>query len=117
MFKKIAGLFRKEPALVTGTGKLKEGHAKIISFGDVLAGTGVQVMLTRKGGELTAIDAVCPHQGALMDDGELIDGEFVVCPLHMYHFDPESGRERSDLCRDAQSYKIRQAGDDAEIWI
>lgn len=117
MFKKIAGLFRKEPALVTGTGKLKEGHAKIISFGDVLAGTGVQVMLTRKGGELTAIDAVCPHQGALMDDGELIDGEFVVCPLHMYHFDPKTGAERSQQCGPSRTFKVRDLGDDAEIWI
>lgn len=117
MFKKIVGLFRKEPALVTGAGKLAEGHSKVVTFGDVLAGTGIQVMISRVGGKLVAIDAICPHQGALMEDGPLAEGKFVVCPLHMYHFDPATGRERSDLCRDAQSYKIRQTGDDAEIWL
>ena len=69
MFKKIAGLFGKRPAVVKGTGKLQEGHSKVVSFGDVLAGTGVQVMISRLNGELMAIDAICPHQGVLMEDG------------------------------------------------
>jgi nitrite reductase/ring-hydroxylating ferredoxin subunit len=117
MFKKIAGLFGKRPAVVKGTGKLQEGHSKVVSFGDVLAGTGVQVMISRLNGELMAIDAICPHQGVLMEDGPLTDGKFVVCPLHLYHFNPKTGAERSAQCRNAQSYKVREVGDDAEIWL
>ena len=117
MFKKIVGMFRKEPALVKGTGKLEDGHSKIVTFGDVLAGTGIQVMFTRLDGKLTAIDAICPHQGVLMSDGALASGKWVECPLHMYHFDPKTGDERSAQCRKAQSYKVRDLGDDCEIWL
>lgn len=117
MFKKIAGLFRKQPVVVTGTGKLQEGHSKVVHIGDVLAGTGHQVLFTRLNGELMAIGAVCPHQGAQLDDGPLTDGKWVLCPLHMYHFDPKTGAERSHQCGASPPYKVREVGDDCEIWL
>lgn len=117
MFKKIVGLFRGKPALVKGTGKLEEGCSKVVTFGDVLAGTGTQVMFTRLEGKLHAIDAICPHQGVLMADGKLAEGKFVQCPLHLYHFDPKTGAERSAQCRSAKAFKVREADGDAEIWL
>jgi len=117
MFKKILGLFRGKPAIVKGTGKLAEGHSRIVTFGDVLAGTGTQIMFTRIEGKLHAIDAICPHQGVLMEDGPLAEGMYVRCPLHLYHFDPKSGDERSALCRSARAFKVREADGDAEVWL
>jgi len=117
MFKKIAGLFRGKPALVKGAGKLAEGQSKVVTFGDVLAGTATQVMFSRLNGELMAIDAICPHQGVLMDDGALAEGKYVRCPLHLYHFNPKTGAERSAQCRGARSFKVREVGDDADIWL
>lgn len=117
MFKKIAALFRRRPALVTGAGKLAEGETRIVTFGDVLAGTATQVAFSRLDGELLAIDAICPHQGVLMSDGPLHEGKYVLCPMHLYRFDPKSGKEQGGQCRGARPFKVRQVGDDAEIWL
>ncbi len=117
MFKKIAAMFRGRPALVTGAGKLAEGETRIVTFGDVLAGDATQVAFTRVDGQLHAIDAICPHQGVLMGDGPLHEGKYVVCEMHMYRFDPKTGKERGGQCRSARVFKVREVGEDAEVWI
>ena len=48
------------------------------------------IALFRKGDEVFAIDAVCPHAGALLDMG-YFDGKIVICPLHGWDFDVETG--------------------------
>ena len=116
MFKKIAALFRGKSALVTGAGKLEEGQAKVVTFGDVLAGNAIQVMFSRVDGELRAMDAICPHEGILMNDGPVEDGR-IVCPMHLFEFDTKSGVEKSAQCKKAKIFKVRELGDDAEVWI
>lgn len=46
----------------------------------------------RRDGSLRAVDAVCPHRGGPLADG-LADDRVVVCPLHGYTFDLDSGAE------------------------
>jgi nitrite reductase (NADH) small subunit/3-phenylpropionate/trans-cinnamate dioxygenase ferredoxin subunit len=43
-------------------------------------------------GRLVAIDDRCPHQGASLARGYVLDG-CIVCPWHGSRFDPETGRE------------------------
>jgi nitrite reductase (NADH) small subunit len=46
---------------------------------------GRQVALFREGDRVHALDAVCPHRGALLAFGEVRDG-VVHCPLHAWPF-------------------------------
>jgi nitrite reductase (NADH) small subunit len=46
----------------------------------------------RRDGSLRALDAVCPHRGGPLADG-LIDTRVVVCPLHSFTYDLETGCE------------------------
>lgn len=116
MFGRILGLFRGRSALVKGVHKLQEGYAKKIDLGDPLAG-GKQVVLCRVGGRLYALDALCPHAGGRIADGPLFDGKHAVCPLHNYLFEPATGRAVRGACADAKTYKVKETGDDCEVWV
>lgn len=49
------------------------------------------VGLYRLGGQVFAIDARCPHAGALLTRGEVCDG-VVTCPIHHWRFRICDGR-------------------------
>lgn len=46
--------------------------------------------LFREGDEVFALNAVCPHRGGPLDEGDLEDG-VVVCPWHGWDFDVRTG--------------------------
>lgn len=52
------------------------------------------IALFRKGDRVSAIDAICPHAGAFLDQG-YFDGTVVMCPLHGWDFDVETGASPS----------------------
>jgi len=114
---KLKGLFRGKPALIKGAGKLAEGQAKKVEIGDVLAGTGVELILCRVDGALRAVDARCPHEGGRIMDGPLVEGRFVTCPLHNFLFDPRTGKAHGVSCRAAKTYDVREVGNDCEVWL
>jgi nitrite reductase/ring-hydroxylating ferredoxin subunit len=111
---RILGLFRRRAALVKGAGRLEEGQARTVDLGDPLAG-GKQIVLARRGGKLFALDSACPHEGGRIVGGPLLEGRFVLCPLHNYRFDVETGRAWNDVCGKARVYAVRQVGEDAEV--
>jgi nitrite reductase/ring-hydroxylating ferredoxin subunit len=47
-------------------------------------------VLFNDGGRITAAADVCPHKGAPLSAGEFDDG-VVVCPLHGWEFDVQTG--------------------------
>ena len=51
---------------------------------------GVQVAVFRRGGQLCAIENICPHAGASLAEG-LLEGDEVLCPLHNFRFDIKTG--------------------------
>lgn len=113
---RILGLFRRPPALVKGAGRLEEGQSKKVDLGDLLAG-GKQIVLARKDGKLHAIDTHCPHEGGRIIDGPLLEGRYVVCPLHNYRFDVVTGKPwMVNVCGKARTYKVRETDGDAEVW-
>jgi len=69
-----------------------------------VAGRQVAVFRLRDG-TVRALDAVCPHRGGPLADGQ-IDADVVVCPLHAHVFDLGTG-----VCRtgrsDVTSYAVR----------
>jgi nitrite reductase/ring-hydroxylating ferredoxin subunit len=47
----------------------------------------------------------------------LREGRYVVCPLHNYKFDPETGRALGVACKDARTYRVSEQGRDCEIFL
>ena len=113
---KFLGLFRGRPALIKGSAQLPEGQSKRIELGDTLAG-GVEIVLCRLEGELHAVDRACPHEGGRIGDGPLVEGQFVVCPLHNYRFDPATGKPVGVVCKSARTYRVREVDGDAEVYL
>jgi cytochrome P450/nitrite reductase/ring-hydroxylating ferredoxin subunit len=63
-----------------------------------LSASGVDVVLARTGGGWRAFGGRCPHQGALLGEGEL-DGDSLVCRNHRWRFKLDSGqREGGPEC-------------------
>lgn len=60
-----------------------------------------KICLLRKGGEVFAFAALCPHAGAPLCEGWLDGLGRIVCPLHKYRFDPANGRNTS-----GEGYKL-----------
>jgi nitrite reductase (NADH) small subunit len=51
-----------------------------------------------RSGRVHAMDNECPHRGGPLADG-LLAGDRVVCPLHAYKFNLESGEcEQKNIC-------------------
>jgi len=116
MFSRLFGFLGPKPVLVQGTDKLPEGVSKIVSLGDPLAG-GKELVLCRSGGRLHALDRHCPHnEGGRFVDGPLLEGKYVMCPLHNYKFEPQTGRAVGVACPAAKVYRVRERDGDSEIW-
>ncbi|MEU4688849.1 Rieske 2Fe-2S domain-containing protein [Actinoplanes sp. NPDC023714] len=60
-------------------------------------------------GSLRAVDAVCPHQGGPLADGQ-IDNKVVVCPLHLFAWDLATGCSQSGQ-PPLTVYPVRADGD------
>ncbi len=110
-------LFGRKPARIEGTGKLPEGQAKKITFGDPLAGSGIDLVLARVEGRLFAVDSRCPHEGGYIQEGPLVEGRYVRCPLHNYHFDPKSGACVNAPCGKARVFRVEESGGGADIYL
>src|SRR4051794_33828650 len=52
---------------------------------------GVDLVALRVGGALKVFDGRCPHQGALLGEGEL-EGNTLVCRNHRWKFDRATGQ-------------------------
>ena len=69
---------------VIQAGEIAEGAGKAVIV------DGIQVAVFRRGGQLCAIENVCPHAGASLADGVLV-GDEVLCPLHNFRFNITTG--------------------------
>ena len=68
----------------------------------------VAVFRTRSG-KVFAVANRCPHRGGPLADG-MLAGEQVVCPLHAFRFDPETGTcDQPGVCAVA-TYPVEVVG-------
>ena len=51
---------------------------------------GNHILLSRIGGEVSALSGVCTHEETDLGNGFVLEGR-VVCPLHLSQFDLKSG--------------------------
>ncbi len=60
-----------------------------------------------------AVDDACPHAGASLGEG-MVDGAFVICPLHAYAYHSKTG-----ACEDddgpVRTFPVRRSGDVLEV--
>lgn len=87
------------------------GRVVVVATGDR------RVAVCNADGEYYAVEDVCTHDGASLDQGELT-GHEVECPRHGARFDVRSGRA---LClpavRPVKTYRTRVQDDIVEVEI
>jgi nitrite reductase (NADH) small subunit len=70
---------------VAAADELPLGGAQAYAVGDAMV-----AVFRLRSGELRAVDAVCPHSGGPLADGQF-DAKKVICPLHNYAFSLADG--------------------------
>ncbi len=76
---------------------------------------GIEVLLCRCEGQIFAIEDVCTHDGAPLDQGEL-EGCRIVCPRHGANFDVRTGEALTlPAVMPVASFKVRIEGDDVFV--
>ena len=76
---------------------------------------GMEVLLCKCEGRIYAIEDVCTHDGAPLDQGEL-EGCRIVCPRHGANFDVRTGEALTlPAVMPVASFKVRIEGDDVFV--
>jgi 3-phenylpropionate/trans-cinnamate dioxygenase ferredoxin subunit len=86
-----------------GAPALDTDFVPVCAFGEVTEGEirpvpGLQALLCRVGETLYAVESACPHAGALLEKGRLVEG-CLECPLHGARFALERGTIRRGPAR------------------
>ncbi|HZS54900.1 MAG TPA: Rieske 2Fe-2S domain-containing protein [Bryobacteraceae bacterium] len=69
-----------------------------------VAGERIAVFHARSG-QVFAVQAACPHKGGPLADG-LVGGGILICPLHAWKFDLNSGEALTGSCS-LKTYPVR----------
>lgn len=77
---------------------------------------GVQVCLANVGGELSALDNICPHRQGPLGQG-WIEGGSVVCPWHSWMFDVKTGEASYPAGERVGVFPVRIEGEDVLVDI
>ena len=86
---------------VAAADELPLGGARAYAVGDAMV-----AVFRLRSGELRAVDAVCPHSGGPLADGQF-DAKKVICPLHNYFFSLSDGRcVNGDMA--VRTYPVRE---------
>lgn len=73
-----------------------------------------QICIANAGGELSAMDNVCPHRGGPLGQGILEDGK-LICPWHAWAFDVKTGVAVHSPQAKVDVYEIKVAGEDVLV--
>lgn len=77
---------------------------------------GKELALFRVGDAIHALDALCPHEGAPLAQGEVVDG-VVTCPWHGWTFNACTGCSIEPKDRDVARYETLLEGDDVFVRV
>src|SRR5262245_12594769 len=101
---------------IPGSARLRDGEAKkVLVPSERPDAAPHEVVLVRLGGQLFALDSLCPHEGGRISEGPLWEGRYVSCPLHLYRFDPRTGEAVEVDCGPATTYPVREVNGAAEL--
>lgn len=65
--------------------------------------------------QVFAFEIQCPHRKADLTQGRITPYEEVVCPLHEYRFDLQTGQVKAGACPDLKVYACRLSESGLEI--
>jgi cytochrome P450/nitrite reductase/ring-hydroxylating ferredoxin subunit len=71
---------------------------------------GRPILISRINGRFSAIEAICPHAGGRLEDGEIENG-CVICPIHDAIFDLATGKvaAETDWATDLETFPVTVA--------
>lgn len=77
---------------------------------------GMTICVARIGGEVAALDNLCPHRQGPLGQG-WVEGNAVVCPWHSWAFDVKTGAAEFPAGERVAVYRTKQEGDDVLVDI
>src|SRR4051794_28837452 len=80
-----------------------------------VAGVTWPVLVTIVEGELIAVPGVCPHEDVALGDYGVLRGTTLLCRVHGFEFDVQTGRCEHDPRLHLRRYPVTLAGD--EVWV
>ncbi|MCH6200553.1 Rieske 2Fe-2S domain-containing protein [Aquiflexum sp. LQ15W] len=89
---------------------IPEKRIKLVQLG------GEKICISRNGDAFFAFEPFCPHRMASLIQGTIVRNE-IVCPLHQYRFDMQTGAVVSGQCPDLKVYKVELSDRGLAIWI
>jgi ferredoxin-nitrite reductase len=85
--------------VMIGRDELGDGTCKLVTV------NGAEIAVFRRQDRIYAIQNRCPHEGGALSAGTL-DGEDVICPLHGYRFNLETGACATDPGLRARTFAL-----------
>ncbi len=105
----VQPLVKSEPAKpLIRPQEIQEGSAKLFRM------KGEEMAVFRINGRLYGIQNICPHAGGQLCKGRIEGGE-VVCPMHGYKFDLETGACSTDPSLKVKVFKLVPQGEQYEL--
>lgn len=77
---------------------IPEGQIKAVQLG------GNKICVTQSKGLFFAFETLCPHQKASLAQGFITHFQELVCPLHSYRFNLNTGQPHNGDCPDLKLY-------------
>ncbi len=77
---------------------------------------GLELCVANVGGELSALDNVCPHRNGPLGQG-WVEGEMVVCPWHSWMFHAKTGVAEFPAGARVKAFSLRVEGEDVLVEI
>lgn len=78
---------------------------------------GKAICLINHNHQLFALSALCPHAGADLSQGWCNDEQRLVCPLHRYEYDLQTGKGAPGQNDYVNTYAVKTEGNDVYVEI
>jgi nitrite reductase (NADH) small subunit len=72
------------------------------------------ICIANSGGEISAMDNVCPHRGGPLGQGIIEDGK-LICPWHAWAFDTKTGVAVHTPNAKVEIYEVKIEGEDVLV--
>jgi len=91
---------------------LPDGDIKVTQLG------AKRVCVVRSGEKVFAFEQLCPHRGGFLKDGRINAFDEIICPLHSYRFNLNTGQLASGgSCGDLEVYRTNLTEEGLEIIV